>query len=1081
MIGTGINKRIQVQDIIDNQLPEFITSESPLTSDFLKQYYVSQEHRGGVIDLTDNLDQYLKLDNLTPEVIVGVTTLTSGISTSDTTIAVSSTKGFPDKHGLFKIDDEIFTYTSKSSTEFIDVTRGFCGITSYTDPNNLGELIFSTSVADTHTATSSVENLSVLFLQEFYKKVKSYLTPGLEDTKLNTNVDISNFIKESKSLYKSKGTEESFRILFNVLYGISPKIIDLENLLIKPSSAEYLRREVIVAEQISGDPNKLVGQTITKSTDLNTSGSVSEVEIFSRSGNLGITTYYKLNLFVGYDERTAIQGTFTIPGKTRIIEDAPISSDLLTVDSTVGFGATGTLISNGVNGINTITYGDKTINQFLNCTGIGVSIRSTDDIRSDEFIFGYENGDLTKRVELRITGVLSNFELLPSKESSVTLEGEKITVKNLGEEIPNPTLAIDRTRKTVFFNSWLYNTASRFKLETTGLTTSYSSFITKASLDISNLKTGDKVSYLAKGSTVPKQTGITVERVIGGNQIELNQKLFVGGKDHDIQRELDKAVGAAGVDLEFGNNKITANVQNTYNDNDENYYVASSSMPSYIIEKTVVKSELGANPQIGVANNAGIVTGQLLEKNSVTELYSKLQFDNKIDFITGDAIAYVPSEDPLVGLDTTGGIYYAEVLPDDSGNPDKILRLYPSRSFITVTNVNLARPPYIEFTNTGISTTGTHKFVLLRHKNEQIGVQKILKKFPAEANIKSGNSVKTEVGTTGILKNGVEIANYKSLDKIYYGPLSDFIIFNQGKNFDVVNPPQISVPAPAGAGTTALIQPVITGELKEVLVDQQNFDIERISSITLSGGNGSGAILKPIVTKRKRVITFDGRLRSNRGGVDHIADIIYTDLPHNLQSGEPLIYGNNGHPSIGIGTFAGSNTVQNKTLIDGSVYYPEVVGISSIKLYPTAKDYSAGINTVGFTVENQTGNHKFTLLNLKNHLKSVKVIEKGSNYVNRKLILKPVGITTVDNSINFKDHGFITGDLIQYSPTSGDANHAPVGLGITTRYRVLKLDEDKFRLIDVGVGATDPNSNYLRKNFHCGMVADIVFVLQTDL
>ena len=510
-------------------------------------------------------------------------------------------------------------------------------------------------------------------------------------------------------------------------------------------------------------------------------------------------------------------------------------------------------------------------------------------------------------------------------------------------------------------------------------------------------------------------------------------------------------------------------MQNTYNDNDENYYVASSSMPSYIIEKTVVKSELGANPQIGVANNAGIVTGQLLEKNSVTELYSKLQFDSKIDFITGDAIAYVPSEDPLVGLDTTGGIYYAEVLPDDSGNPDKILRLYPSRSFITVTNVNLARPPYIEFTNTGISTTGTHKIVLHLQDFwrwiEQIGVQKILKKFPAEANIKSGNSVKTEVGTTGILKNGVEIANYKSLDKIYYGPLSDFIIFNQGKNFDVVNPPQISVPAPAGAGTTALIQPVITGELKEVLVDQQNFDIERISSITLSGGNGSGAILKPIVTKRKRVITFDGRLRSSRGGVDHIADIIYTDLPHNLQSGEPLIYGNNGHPSIGIGTFAGSNTVQNKTLIDGSVYYPEVVGISSIKLYPTAKDYSAGINTVGFTVENQTGNHKFTLLNLKNHLKSVKVIEKGSNYVNRKLILKPVGITTVDNSINFKDHGFITGDLIQYSPTSGDANHAPVGLGITTRYRVLKLDEDKFRLIDVGVGATDPNSNYLRKNF----------------
>ena len=131
MIGTGIDKRIQVQQIIENQLPEFIRSESPLAVDFLKQYYISQEHRGGVVDITDNLDQYIKLDNLTPEVIVGVTTLSSGISTSDTTITVSSTKGFPDKHGLFKIDSEIFTYTSKSSTEFIDVTRGFCGITSY--------------------------------------------------------------------------------------------------------------------------------------------------------------------------------------------------------------------------------------------------------------------------------------------------------------------------------------------------------------------------------------------------------------------------------------------------------------------------------------------------------------------------------------------------------------------------------------------------------------------------------------------------------------------------------------------------------------------------------------------------------------------------------------------------------------------------------------------------------------------------------------------------------------------------------------------------------------------------------------
>ena len=133
MIGTGIDKRIQVQQIIESQLPEFIRSESPLAVDFLKQYYISQEHRGGVTDLTDNLDQYIKLDNLTPEVIVGVTTLTSPITDLDQeSISVSSTKGFPSEYGLLKIDDEIITYTGITTNSFTGLVRGFSGITSYT-------------------------------------------------------------------------------------------------------------------------------------------------------------------------------------------------------------------------------------------------------------------------------------------------------------------------------------------------------------------------------------------------------------------------------------------------------------------------------------------------------------------------------------------------------------------------------------------------------------------------------------------------------------------------------------------------------------------------------------------------------------------------------------------------------------------------------------------------------------------------------------------------------------------------------------------------------------------------------------
>ena len=47
-----------------------------------------------------------------------------------------------------------------------------------------------------------------------------------------------------------------------------------------------------------------------------------------------------------------------------------------------------------------------------------------EDIRTDEAIFGYENGDLSKRIDLRITGVLS--ELKPVTDINLINEGESV-------------------------------------------------------------------------------------------------------------------------------------------------------------------------------------------------------------------------------------------------------------------------------------------------------------------------------------------------------------------------------------------------------------------------------------------------------------------------------------------------------------------------------------------------------------------------------------------------------------------------------------------------------------------------------
>ena len=70
--------------------------------------------------------------------------------------------------------------------------------------------------------------------------------------------------------------------------------------------------------------------------------------------------------------------------------------------------------------------------KFFGCQNIVGVITSTNDIRSKEFYYGYENGDLTKKVELRLTGVLSKF--VPTSDIRLLTQGENITVRNVGEK-----------------------------------------------------------------------------------------------------------------------------------------------------------------------------------------------------------------------------------------------------------------------------------------------------------------------------------------------------------------------------------------------------------------------------------------------------------------------------------------------------------------------------------------------------------------------------------------------------------------------------------------------------------------------
>ena len=1026
MVGTGFESRVKVQQIVQNQLPEFILDESPNAVDFLKQYYISQEYQGGPVDIAENLDQYLKLDNLTPEVIAGNVGLTTNIDSNAGIITVTSTKGFPQKYGLIKIDDEIITYTGITTNTFIGCIRGFSGITSYHQDLNSEELVFSESKKASHTGNTSVENLSSLFLKEFYKKLKTVLTPGLENTDFVSDLNAGNFIKNARSFYQSKGTDESFRILFNVLFGVTPKVVNLEDYLIKPSSAEYIRREVVVAERISGDPTKLVGQTIKKYingiVDNITSASVSEVETFTRKN----IQYFKISLFVGYNEFSAVEGNFTITPNTKCLEDIEIGSSVITVDSTISFPESGTLFS----GNNVITYTSKSINQFLGCTGINYKISLSDNVRYDEIYCGYEDGDTSKKVELRLTGVLSKFKQI--SETLKVSEQDEIFVRNLGEIIRNPSE--NKSYKEIFANSWIYNTSSRYQISSIN----GSAFVLSSKIDRSSLKVGDRIEIIERGTNNILSDPLNlpyISVVVSDTQINLNNLsgfIPVVGQEYDLRRKVNKASSSI-VPIEFGNNVLISDIQNVYNENDKYMYVASNSLPSN-------NNELEIPYAYRITKNINTSNASGLGDQISSGRYSTLLFNDSVPFINGDRVYYSSPENSTLDLET--GSYYVQVL-----SPGNKIRLYGSKAFV-------GTDQYLTFINTTF-TSQTHTFTLYSQRSSKISAQKLLRKYPLNLNIENGTEEATIPGSIGMLINGVEVKSYKSDDKIYYGPLESINILNGGNNYDVINPPLITVSP--GEGVNALVQPVVSGSIKKVYVDSQEFDINNINSINVTGGNGKGVVLEPVIKKRVREVYFDARTTK---GINITNETIQFLTNHNFTSGDPIIYNSNGNLPLGIGTYFGSNLDQNKTLTNDATYYAKVDNNTTIRLYPTRLDYSSGINTIGFTGINASGTHKFKTVSNKKTLSEVKVINGGSGYTNRKLIITSTGISTINHTINFNNHGFNDGELISYEYQTSSIT----GISTTNQYYILKFDNNSFRLCDAGIGGTS-TTNYIRKNY----------------
>lgn len=1010
-------KLVKVSDIVESQIPDFILEDNPNFVDFLKQYYISQEHQGGVLDLAENLDTYKNFSSFDSDNLVSGTTLTSDIEFFDDTISVESTKGWPNTYGLLKINNEIITYTGKTTTTFTGCIRGFSGIDSLKKENDEEFLNFSSTEADEHSEGDSVKNLSNLFLLQFFQNQKSLYTPGFEKLDFYSDINPQNFISKAKTFYQSKGTDEAYKILFRVLYGEEVKIVKPREFCFTSSDDGWVVTETFICDLIDGDPYKVTGQTLYQDADPNNSkvldanGSIYAVDSYQLDGKV----LYKIRIFAGYSNnlnpKGSIFGTFVPTFKTYVVEDVTAGSNTVFVDSTIGFPNSGSFSIGDV----TYNYTDKTNNQFLNVSTSGSSniidsIERKSQIFSTNYVYSYEDGDESKVVRMRVNNVLATFEPSSAKYASVD---DPLRVDNIGDTSNNVFV------QSLKFNHPLtiYSGKAVEEIDAGVRSFSQEGFAITNGLSLSkfehNLKPNDLVdlyvrqqgSYQLYLGNLQVSTALSKEFSV--QQIEDTSIL---DKEVIFRRQLKKTKATPFSKLYNEiNEKYTANIQDAFTD--ENYnYITSNGLPDYEVNPYIKEFTLNAN-----TNNTATLVGShnFYTGESVKVVGYGITGDMTAEFL--DSVGFA-----------TGNTYYVKKFGP------ALISLSETRESLDTVQVNL-----LEINPENGFISGYFTDIVLQSSKiygTQFSTSKILKSIPKVPKFER-TKAKTEPGPIGVFCNGVEIQNYKSFDKIYYGQIETVDILNGGDGYSLVTPPEFRIFNLEEEDTQTFIIPEMEGSLRSLKVVNAGYNYEETPTVTITGGN------KNDVTTSVKMRFIDKELKFNattRSTVVRTVDNTFQfGRVHPFTEGEAVVYETNGTFPIGIGT-----DVESGTLLDQSVYYISEVGAAtSFRLAPSFQDALNKTNlidlrTTGGGVQNFRSLEKIQVID------EVTFVGIQSGFKFKKISFAPEDINTFDNIFTSINHGYSSGEEVVVT-----AEGSPLGGVVADQiYYVDRLDSDRFRL-----------------------------------
>jgi hypothetical protein len=1010
-------KRIQFNTIVKNQFPKYIEEEFPLAQEFFTQYYIAQEGFGGPLDLIQNIDKYTKLGVIAESFEESTLVQTSSpVGFFDTTITVENTRGFPESYGLIKINDEIIAYKSKTIISFNECIRGFSGITSYRDPSAPEELIFSISESEEHIGGSRVENLSALLYNTFFKKIKKQIAPGFEDRSLfsgknddQTSIEINkeNFIQKVKDFYGTKGTDESFKILFKALYNENVDIIKPKDYLFKPSDANYTITKDLIVSAIEGDPTNLVNSTLYQDQyhDINLAyAPVAKVEKVSTG--IQTSNYYKVSIDANYDRdiivKGALYGDFTAHPHTKCIGNISAGSSYLDADSTVGFSDNGELTVVYTDGsVGVISYSSKNLSQFIGCSNIEKVVADKSDIVVNTYAYGYSNKNDGEIIKVRIAPVLES--LVFDNANYYYSSGDTVDIQSLGKKGTFGDLT----------NRWFINACSTYEIENISIIDSTDNTVSIKTFDSHSLIVGDEIIL---SSTLGLTNKATIVNITSSKSFIIKGQ---GSVDPNLKYTLTKVLTKTSALYFKSSSYINSNVQNVYVDG-EKTLISSASIPNYYNQSLEVNDKSiifgGTYPPVGFGS---------------TDTFNISPFRDH-GLYTGDEVYY--SYPKKVSFNEDYGYDQVEILNGNLGDNFPEGLLFVTR--VDENNVKFSRSKSNIFNKIFLSvdapvTFSENKLEIYKFAGKTLESQKLLREI-SPPKISNGK-YETMPGKTGILINGVEVLNYKGSNTIYYGPLRSVDVTSPGDDYDIINPPILHISDSVGYGATGYVS--VIGSLSQIKIIDPGYNYIDDPILKIEGGNGFGASTQ-ITTK---LITNSPTFNANRNaeliGIGTSISTIGFTTYHRLLDGEKVIYRTNGKDGI-LG------------LVTNSYYHVSVEDEYTVKLYNTESDAIVGTGTIALLSYGK-GIHTLESVQKKKVIGNIIVTNPGSGYQNKKRTSNTLGISTSSNSVTINDHGFETGEIVKYY-----VDGAPIlGLSTNNRYYVKKIDSNSFRLSSLVVNS----------------------------